>query len=213
MTQNNPCKLLLNLAMSLGALMLLTWYMGGWYIDLMLPAYQKIISWGIPEGFRIVELKQNGGSRGQFIQLKLETSRIIPIYDQMIPTGTELVSSTLRGHAFQTPLIALSLLIAWPNINIGYRLFLFAITLPVIILASILDIPMVLLGATIDYILYLHQPSVEPTHFFISWMTFMNDGGRIALGLVIPVIMILLFNPEKHSCITIANVKLWLPKD
>ncbi len=175
-------KTLMTLLLSITGLILLAWWQGHHYINLMLPLYETIISWNLPDGFRVVGMTQTGGSRGQFINLVTATTQPLTAPGQIIPEGIKIDSSTLRGHAYQLPITALGILLAWPKIQLKHRILLITAACPVIILASLIDIPMVLLGAFTDFILYSQNPGTDPKHLLITWMTLMDDGGRVAVG-------------------------------
>lgn len=169
---------------SLIVLMLLVWFGGHYYVGLMLPLYEWVVGLGLPDGFRVVEITQTGGSREQFITLVTETTQPFLLKHQVIPVGVTADSKTLQGHAYQIPIVTLSLLMAWPHIVIKHRIVMILISLPFIAMLALVDIPIVLLGAFIDLTMHMKFPDSEPEHFLITWMTLMNDGGRVAVGIV-----------------------------
>lgn len=170
--------------------MALAWWGGDVFIRIMMPLYKLVASWGTPDGYSVINIRQTGGNRQQYIELITALTEPIRYNGHLVPQGAEIQSRTLRGYAFQIPVITFGLLLSWPNITATTRCLLLAATVPLVALASLLDIPFVLLGAFTDLTLHAHDPTVEPHQFFISWMRLMDDGGRIALGIALPLMVI-----------------------
>jgi hypothetical protein len=75
----------------------------------------------------------------------------------------------------------LSLLVAWPVTSITRRIALLCMSVPLLLLVEMLDVPMVLLGSIEDLILANVAP--DTTSFLVGWMNLMNGGGRLALSI------------------------------
>ena len=181
---------LLRLLLSFGGLILLFEWGGSYFIDLMIPLYKVVATWLTPAAYEVVDIVQVGGSRQQYIKLITAQAEPIRYSGQLIPRGAEIESRTLRGYAFQLPIITLGLVLSWPAVALKWRLQLLLLTVPLVVMASLLDIPFVLLGAFTDVIQFAHNPAQAPQHLLISWMRLMEDAGRIALGGALAVAII-----------------------
>jgi hypothetical protein len=93
---------------------------------------------------------------------------------------TRITTSAGEGVLFQPVVFALTLLFAWPWRSarlLGLRV---VAAVPLVLCLFLLDVPMVLYGAS----WYQEVALLDPDRFspLILWMDFMNAGGRLALA-------------------------------
>jgi len=102
---------------------------------------------------------------------------------------TVMSSSTLLGHAFQPLMILLPLVGAAKAIvpTSNKRLVLGAVFSLVLLLA--VDVPFVLVGAIEDILLNQFAPGNSPS-LTMSWMYFLNGGGRLGLSVVAAIMTV-----------------------
>lgn len=102
-----------------------------------------------------------------------------------LPAQTPLTSSTLVGHAFQPLILLLTLL---PLIaRKGLRSVAFLALAALVVFA--LDVPLVLLGAMEDVLVYHLDPEHSIVSPLVIWMNFMNGGGRLMLPVVLGAVI------------------------
>lgn len=168
-------------------LLLLSIQYGQRYVELLLPLYRWEIGWCAPD-YRIQSLgiQENRGEAVVALNLKLVQYTFVG--GHLIPPGMDISSSTLAGHVLQHVLLMLSLLVAWPAASIFRRIALLGMAVPLLLLVEMLDVPLVLLGSIDDLIL----ANVAPTagSFLVSWMNFLNGGGRLALSIAAALVAI-----------------------
>lgn len=168
-------------------LLLLSIQFGQRYVKFLLPLYRSEISWCAPDyQIQSLEVKESQGEA--VVALKLKLMRYTAVQGHLLTPGGEASSSTLAGHALQHVLLMASLLIAWPVASIFQRISLFFIAVPFWALVEFLDVPLVLLGSIEDLILANVAP--DATSLLVTWMNFMNGGGRIAISIVMVLISV-----------------------
>ena len=162
-------------------LLVLSVQYGQRYVELLLPLYRWEIGWCAPD-YQILNLSLQDNRGEAVVALKLKLVQYSFAGGHLLPPGGEISSSTLSGHVLQHVLLMLSLLVAWPMRGITQRMALLGIALPLLLLVEMLDVPLVLLGSIEDLILANVAPTASS--FLVSWMNFLNGGGRLALSIV-----------------------------
>jgi hypothetical protein len=161
-------------------LLVLTVQFGQRYVELLLPLFRWEISWCAPD--YLIESLLLQDYRGEdVVALKLKLVQYSFSAGHLLPPGGEISSSTLSGHVLQHVVLMLSLLVAWPIGGIKRRIALLGIALPLMLLVEMLDVPLVLLGSIEDLVLANVAPTANS--FLVSWMNFINGGGRLALSI------------------------------
>lgn len=162
------------------ALLLLSMQYGQRYVELLLPLYRWEIGWCAPD-YRILSLGIQDDRGEAVVALNLKLIQYTFVGGQLLPPGGEISSSTLAGHVLQHALLMLSLIVAWPAASLSRRIALLGVAVPLIVLVELLDVPLVLLGSIEDLLL----ANVAPTagSLLVSWMNFLNGGGRLALSI------------------------------
>ena len=82
------------------------------------------------------------------------------------------------------PIIIFSLLAAWPNISFKYRVYSFAVAMMALIFSFLIDIPFHMISA---FESKLVSDSFSG-HIREYWITFLENGGRLFLALLILII-------------------------
>lgn len=127
----------------------------------------------------LIEQANNGEPK---YTVQVQTSGLRYIGGTAVPRGYSLTSSTLVAHSLQPAMVLYLLLLIWPVTNWRHKLRLFALSIPILALIALADIPLVLLGALEDVLLFNLDPGEACTSFSVQWMHLMNGGGRLALG-------------------------------
>jgi hypothetical protein len=180
---NPPARLKFALwfLLTYAVLLALSLQFGQRYVELLLPLYRWEIGWIFPD-FNIVSLALADNRGEGLVALQLNLVHYIVIAQKLLPPGLSVSSSTLTGHALQHPLLMLSLLAAWPAQHFSQRMVRLLISLPILLLLEMLDVPLVLLGSIEDVI--LANIANSTSSLLVVWMNFMNGGGRLALSIV-----------------------------
>ncbi len=78
------------------------------------------------------------------------------------------------------PIIVFTLLSAWPGIILNERIKLFAISLPILLIVEMLDMPLIALTRISAHAHHLGSPPA-PTQSY--WLSFLSNGGREFLSI------------------------------
>jgi len=107
-----------------------------------------------------------------------------------IPLGIELSATTLTAHSLQSIIIFFVVLLVWPVSKISHKLLIVVISMPLLLILLMIDTPLVLLGSLEDLLLFQFHPELLRESKIIFWMKTMNSGGRLAMAIIIPVVVI-----------------------
>jgi hypothetical protein len=94
--------------------------------------------------------------------------------------------TTLQGHALQHVILIYTLLIFWLSVSgaaISDWLATLVLSLPVLVIVEIMDVPFVLVGSLQDFLLFHMAPEQLSNSLTVKWMMFLNGGGRLALSI------------------------------
>ncbi len=170
------------LALIYVVLLLLSLIAGQYYGKLMLPYYRWSLAL-ITTDYHVTDLSLiTRQGQSQFAaNFELHNPRVIQ--GTLIPAGRVFNSSTLLGHALQHPLLIFSPLLAWWLMvrQKPWRLLIGGLV--ALMCVELLDIPFVLLGSIEDFVLVNIDPLLPAHSTLVSWMNFLNGGGRLGLSL------------------------------
>jgi hypothetical protein len=108
----------------------------------------------------------------------------------VVPDGeAEIYTSTTLGLVLQGAFVALVLVLAWPAGLVEWLVRL-AIATSLIAMLMFIDAPLTLAAGMWKSMLVVFEPGRSSV--LIAWRTFLNGGGRLALGLVAGAIAIAL---------------------
>jgi hypothetical protein len=108
----------------------------------------------------------------------------------VVPDGeAEIYTSTTLGLVLQGAFVALVLVLAWPAGLVEWLVRL-AIATSLIAMLMFIDAPLTLAAGMWKSMLMVFEPGRSSV--LIAWRTFLNGGGRLALGLVAGAIAIAL---------------------
>lgn len=185
--------LLLPLAVTCGEALAGTW----------LAAYRAVFSWAADE-FRLLDLGIDREGADRVLRARVAWQRIVVIGGKAIhpdPRGAA-DASTLLAHALQGPLVAVLAAIAWPAamrrgahgrtrirpwVEWAARALALAPLLAVLVL---IDVPLVLAGELWEVALDALDPGA--TSVLVAWKSFVQGGGRYALGLAAGLLAVLI---------------------
>ncbi len=149
----------------------------------LVPFYRAVLA-GASKHYEVTSLRvaQVGPDTAFSLQVRTAGARVIG--QTTVPDGLPLSSSTLLGHALQPMIVLYAVLLAWPVPRLRQRCLLLVVSLPCLVVLECLDVPLVLLGALEDLMLYNLDPEALADSLLVKWMDIMNSGGRLALALV-----------------------------
>ena len=197
----NSKRLFSRIVVVIGVFLILnvaTWLWGDCYVRLLLPVYQWSFETLTPY-YKVQSLRLEQQNNEPIIRVHAQTQGSRQLAGQRVWDGVSVSSSTLAGHALQHVIILFTAIILLPVQTRWERPALIALTIPVLIFVEVLDVPLVLAGALEDLVLYNIDPKQLSSSFLVQGMHFMNSGGRLALSLIAPAIVILtLWTVNKH---------------
>lgn len=155
-------------------------------VNTLLPAYRLVFE-TLLDDFRLVSMGVGQEGPDRVLRAEVTWRQIAVIAGHVIyPDPRALATaSTLATHALQGPIVALLACNAWPVVHyrpawlqLAMRSLLMAPMLPVLILV---DAPMVLAAELWAIVLdAFDSKAVSP---LVVWKTFLQGGGRYAIGL------------------------------
>lgn len=158
-------------------------------VDAALPMIGAVFKW-VADDFRLLDLSiaQAGSDRVVKVTVMWQHIQVVGnhvIYPDARGTAT---ASTLLAHTLQGPCAAIVAAFAWPLAagrnrwwrEIAARVL---VLLPLLALLVVVDTPFVLAGELWGMVL----DALDPNAFsvLVAWKTFLQGGGRYALGLAI----------------------------
>ncbi len=169
------------------ALLVASLYLGNTYVQTMLPLYR----WELDQLAQDYQLQSLviGENHGERVIAATLLTKYFVAGKLVIPAGISISCSTLSGHAIQHFLLIVSLVTAWPTPALKQKFAQICFALPFLLLVELLDIPPLLLGSAQD--LMTSSFSSTENYFSITWMNFMNGGGRQALSLFAAMLTII----------------------
>lgn len=185
-----PAHVLLRLSVAATILLPLAVLYGEALVKSWLVAYEAIFEW-VADDFRLLNLFIDHEGADRVIRARIMWKHIVVIGDKVIypdPRGTAN-ASTLLAHGLQGPLVAILAAVAWP-VRKGWPADSLpwiewvcrgAMLLPLLVVLVLVDIPMVLAGEL--WKLALDGLDPGSTSALVIWKSFMQGGGRYALGL------------------------------
>jgi hypothetical protein len=188
--------LLLPLAVVYGEALVGTW----------LEAYRVVFSW-VADDFKLLSLYIDQEGADRVLRARVMWEHLVVIGGKVLypdPRGTANASTQL-AHALQGPMVALLTVIAWPHptdhaegkpVRLWIEWAIRACALiPLLAVLVLIDMPVVLAGELWDLVLSELDPG--STKALVIWKTFMQGGGRYALGLVGGCLAVL---AARHLC-------------
>jgi hypothetical protein len=187
-----------------GTLTWLAYTAGDTLPESLMPLFRWELEWLMGD-FRIdyLNLQEQHGETIVLMQAMLQEYRIV--LGQLIPPGASINASTLALHAWVHPILLFSLLAAWPGIPLAQKPLLLLIGFPFVLLAELMDIP-VILWATIEDMLYWQaDPSMANPPVGSVIQHALDGGGRYGI-----TILFSLFAVFIHRFVT-ARTAAWFP--
>ncbi len=176
---SNPLKLCLTVAVLSAA----SWWCKDWLAHLFVPIFDWQLS-HLCEPGTFDRLQYIDKGHASILEAVVRVT--VPAREPM--GEIEINSSTLVGHIAQYPILALSLVAGWQGLSRRARLLGGTVALLVCALAVCADIPFVLAGSLDDFVQFNLQGRDQPSSALISWMEFLNGGGRLLLALLVGLV-------------------------
>lgn len=186
-----------------GALTWLAHVAGDILPEALLPLFRRELAWLMGD-FRIdyLDLQEQGGETIVLMQASLQEYRLLS--GRLIPPGISVNASTLALHAWAHPILLFSLLAAWPGIPLAQKPALLLIGMPWMLLAELLDIPLVLRGSVEDMLYWQADPAMRNPPAAALIQHALDSGGRYGI-----TILFSLFAVFSHRSAT-ARLASWL---
>jgi hypothetical protein len=164
-------------------LMLLLHQYGELFIKPLLPLYDWEIR-TIADQYQILSFGLDNEGLDRVVRLKVTLAKPVYIAGKfLIPDARGIANaSTTTGHVWQMSIVCLAMIFAWPTPRVRTYFIRLAIALPVLALLTMLDIPLALLASLWDLIVQNMAPDTFSP--LILWNGFLEQGGRLALGIV-----------------------------
>jgi hypothetical protein len=164
---------------------LLIWAAQAWgwdYVNLWLPWYRTVLAWVLPD-YTVTSLALTWQKGEWHIAGEFVTRRLLLVHEQIVPAGVGVNASTLMAHALKAPLILAAAALAWPGLTWRGRALRLLISLPLLPLLAVLDVPLVLASAVSDLLSWSASPEADAASGLVDWSKVLDGGGRMALGI------------------------------
>ena len=161
-------------------------------LEHLLPLFRFELNEMMPS-FHIDSLDWKIDRNETVVTLSATLSEYRVILNKVFPSGVSVNVSTLAAHAWVHPVLMLSLMAAWPGVAWKRKPFLLLTTLPFIVLAEMLDIPLMLWGALEDMLYWQADPSRIAESLGSRLQHFLDGGGRYALSILFALAAVILF--------------------
>jgi len=116
--------------------------------------------------------------------LKANNSTPILIGLTLLPANSGLSSSTLLAHSFQHLLFFIPVVVGGACYHRCSPMRLWLLSLLLLLLLEVIDIPFVLIGSIEDLLLFNVAPIAHAESLWIKWLAFLSNGGRIGLAMI-----------------------------
>lgn len=161
-------------------------------LERLLPLFRFELH-GLMPSFRIDALDWKIDHNETVVALSATLSEYRVILHQAFPAGMTINVSTLAAHAWVHPVLILSLMVAWPGIAWKRKPLLIVTALPFIVLAEMLDIPLMLWGSLEDMLYWQVDPTRVAESLGSRVQHFLDGGGRYALSIGLTLLVIALW--------------------
>lgn len=161
-------------------------------LEYLLPIFRSELN-GLMPSFRIDSLDWRIERNETVVALNATLTEYRVIMNQTFPPGVSINVSTLAAHAWVHPVLILSLVIAWPGIAWKRKPFLILTASPFVLVAELLDIPLMLWGAMEDFLYWQADRTRIAESLGSHVQHFLDGGGRYALSIVLALLAISLF--------------------
>jgi hypothetical protein len=149
---------------------------GRQYVQMCLPLYRVMLPL-IQSDSRVRKLEIDSGDNTTIHMTLERRMMLMDASGKLRPAMVVGHASTQLGYALAHPFIILGVVLIWPGLNLSRRAARLLISLPLLALVEMLDIPLALGGGIEDL---LFAPMQRPHG--IDWSGVMDGGGRYALS-------------------------------
>ncbi len=157
----------------------------------LLPPFLWEIAW-LGDDFRMIGIGVQHFAADTYIGVKAAVAHPILGAGKILypDTGFELTAATLSGYVLQTIIVFAGVVIAWPVSGWRSGAARVALGLPVLMMALMIDVPLVLLSTLWQGVLgELGDARFSP---LLAWGNFLSYGGRLGLAILAGVVTALL---------------------
>ena len=142
-------------------------------LERLMPIFRAELNWLMPS-FRVDLLDWRIARNETVVVLSATLTEYRVIMNRVFPPGVSINVSTLAAHAWVHPVLILSLCAAWPGIAWKLKPLLLLAALPFVLMAELLDIPLMPWGAMEDFRFFIN--STVNFHTMFENSIFQTDG-------------------------------------
>lgn len=161
-------------------------------LDSLLPSFRVELSLLMPE-FRLDHLDWRFERNEAVFVLTATLTEHRVVLGRALPPGVSINASTLAAHSLLHPVLIISLLVAWPTVPWKRKPFLLLFGLPFVLLAELLDVPLMLWGTVEDFLYWQTDPARVAASLGSRVQHFLDGGGRYALSILLALGAVILF--------------------
>lgn len=157
--------------------------------EALLPVFRWEIA-QLDDAYRVLDLTLSQQGADTVLRLEVGVAHDIVIGGQVLPADPRARAnvSTLAGQLTQPAMLALALILAWPNRKPSEYPLRALVACAGLALVLLIDVPFVLWAEVWD----IHVTAFEPGRFspLLLWRDFLQGGGRFVLGLAVGVLAV-----------------------
>lgn len=183
------------IALVLALLIWLTQRWGYYYVDALLPLYRATLN-VVLSNYQVFNLDVVTQNNELIVAAHFIAKNSQTIDGHLLPAGTTLDASTLASHALKHLIIIVGALFVWPNLTLHERSVRFLLSVPLILLLEIIDIPLAIAGAVQDVVFFnLSSNYATNKPPLVTWLHVLDGGGRLVLSLLVALVVCLMQKP------------------
>lgn len=180
LTQRDLHGISLRLLFWLPVMLLVVWAYGRQYATLWLPIYRDVLGWVLSD-FRVLSM-DIGMTTELVFKTRVVAESVMVVEGRVLPSGFTVNAHTPMYFALIHPVILALAALIWPGLNYRQRIVRLLLSLPLLLLLAILDVPMVLASSINDLLSYSINSIADQASLIEDWSHVMTGGGRFALS-------------------------------
>lgn len=186
MSRKELTKLLAVLLLSYLVLLAGFTFFGSSYARLLFPLFQKEIAL-LSSNVVVLSLGFENHQDQQGITM------VVQLTDPRIKRGMFFGWPPMNLYIY--PIIIFTILSAWPRISLVDRAKLFALSLPLLVILEMIDMPLVVISRATEQIrALLAGNEVSPSLSHTYWLSFLSNGGREFLAISTALLLVALLH-------------------
>lgn len=153
----------------------------------MLPAMAWVIE-AVDDRFRVEQMRIANRKADTFIELRATPVRIFMLGNRVLMPDAKLFfePAILIGSVLQPVILFLAIILAWPGARLRTLGLRFLLSVPVIALLLVVNVPLGFVGVMLDFREYFLDIPVAP---LVYWNDFLQTGGPLALAIAAAILV------------------------